>query len=172
MTTKKRICLEDINERVSALKCVAFAEKETKNNLAKQEVERKMVETVDYMMTMFTEAYIREKIIAAKLKGNSSASLILFKCVPGVDDHTVMFYKQFDEHPESVKERIESFIDTTSMCVVVDKDCATHFQIHLYWGHFMYRPLVCLSQPCGVILLTLCVSSLAFLVFLISQGLK
>ena len=157
-TTKKRICLSDVDKRVNALKCVALAEKE-------QETERLMADRVNQMMLILTEEYIREKIIAAKLRGDSSVRLLYAKC-SDQDDPTPMFYRQFDEHPESVKERIESLIDTNSMCVVVDKDFVKRFEVSLCWGHFMYRPMICLSRPCDVVLKTMCASSLTLLLFL------
>lgn len=157
-TTKKRICLEDVDKRVSALKCVALANEEQKK-------ERTMAETVNHIMPRLTEEYIRGAIIAAKLKGDSSVCLVSTKC-SGLDDPTIMFYRRFDEHPESVKERIESLIDTNSMCVVVDKDFITSFEVSLCWGHFMYRPMVCLSSHCNVILTTMYASSFTLLLFL------
>lgn len=157
-TTKRRICLSDVDKRVSALKCMTLANEEQKK-------ERTMAETVNQIMPRMTEEYIRGAIIAAKLKGDSSVCLISTKC-SGLDDPTIMFYRRFDEHPESVKERIESLIDTNSMCVVVDKDFITNFEVSLCWGHFMYRPMICLSRPCDVVLKTMLASSLALLLFL------
>lgn len=157
-TTKKRICLSDVDKRVSALKCMTLANEEQKK-------ERTMAETVNEIMPRITEEYIRGAIIAAELKGDSSVCLISTQC-SGLDDPTIMFYRRFDEHPESVKERIESLIDTNSMCVVVDKDRIRRFEVSLCWGHFMYRPMVCLSRPCDVVLGTMLASLLTLLLFL------
>lgn len=61
-TTKKRICLSDVDKRVNALKCVALAEKE-------QEAERLMADRVNKMMLILTEEYIREKNNCREIEG-------------------------------------------------------------------------------------------------------
>lgn len=81
-------------------------------------------------MPLLTEEYIKERIIQAKLKSASFVTLISRKYA-NWGDYTIMF----PGHSESIKERIVSFIDTTSMRVVLDEDHPTYFEVNLWWDH-------------------------------------
>ena len=164
-----RICLEDLDNEVNANKCIVTAELESAKACRRIETERVASNFVDNYIAFFTPEYIKERIISARTRGSSYATLADVKYADivahGSDFLSKTFYDRIGEHKESLKSHIESLVDTSTMIVVYNDDAnMDKFVVYLCWGHFMRQPRFCLSRPCSTFLISMLISFMIFVV--------
>ena len=176
MTTddsSNRIYLEDLDAEVRLLKRTTIARLESAMTIREQKYEVILSDIAKECMGVFTQDYIRKKIIDARVRGKSTVHLISKQYAvleAYLDyDHSRVFYQCIGDAKESLESRIKSLIDTTSIVVTFDHD-ANHDRliIDLSWGHYLYRPMFCLRYPVSCILVSffLALSSFCFLLIL------
>lgn len=145
----ERIYLEDIENEIQTTKR-ARAQKALLEKRAEQErLETKASARVDHWISVLTPEYIKEKIIDAKAKGREQATLVAgYEVIGSGFDARRLFYDRIGDQPESLKRRLESFIDTEALQIYCIDELSSHnFCLNIHWGTYMYVPTVISKRP-------------------------
>lgn len=122
---------------------------ERRNVLSSPVLDHQHHKILDKWMSMFNANYVKEKIIEAQLRGAYYCVLATEKPGEGISGR--IFNEQIEPHDQSVKNRLESLIDTKEIrviCAYSNKKGKTQVEIILYWGYFtMMIPSFFLEYP-------------------------
>lgn len=168
MAEKYHISLRDLDDAVRAKKLEAEKEETERERIdtqelrdaqthAKEEIEKVKHEMVAYFMEKLTVAYVKERIVSARMKGYDQTELIneIYHVehtleYPYVQDFHIssLFDVVLSSQKESIRDRIVSLINIDEISVTCQGECYMYnLTIILRWGLNRYLPDVVYTHP-------------------------
>lgn len=160
MSVSKRIGLSDLEAATATRKALLQVEKQKEREATEEQNAIQEERIVAHLMGVFTADYIKEKIINAKIKHESSVYLCHLKYKPEEwrkRNMSSLYTRKLPNQTESLKQRIERLIETDDIRVECDEELYYGLYIQLTWGWEKKMPTMWHRQPCkfgcGVFLL-------------------